>query len=292
MARVSSDDPLVLGQRLYGLRGRAGILDSRFLFYALQTERVQSDLLGRSTGTTVFGIRQSALRQVVISAPAIGEQRAIAEVLGALDDKIAANDRALDLGDQFCASQVRGAAMQGEPMTLREVLVLNYGKSLSASTRVPGPVTVFGSGGPTGSHDTPLVDRPGVVVGRKGTVGSVYWADGPHFPIDTTYFVQATGTWTDEILYYVLKSMPLADMNSDSAVPGLNREEAYAQQVRVPKADKCCPLSEKLRSTFAWMGALRSESRSLTATRDQILPLLMSGRVHVKDAEKIVEGVA
>lgn len=93
VAIVPNDEPLVLGQRLFCLRGSKGVLDSRYLFYSLQTKAVQADLLGRATGTTVVGIRQAALRRVRIPAPPFHDQCAIAEVLGALDDKIAANAR-------------------------------------------------------------------------------------------------------------------------------------------------------------------------------------------------------
>ncbi|MDN6443013.1 MAG: restriction endonuclease subunit S, partial [Acidipropionibacterium jensenii] len=91
VAQVDTNSPLVLGQRLFALRGRSGHLDSRYLYYALQSSRVSNDIQSRATGTTVLGIRQSALRQVKLPIRPICVQQAIAEVLGALDDKIAAN---------------------------------------------------------------------------------------------------------------------------------------------------------------------------------------------------------
>jgi type I restriction enzyme S subunit len=82
-----------LGQRLFGIRTNKSKLFGRFLFYALKSEPVFNDLTSRATGTTVQGIRQSELRRVQIPVPPLAEQKAIAAVLGALDDKIELNRR-------------------------------------------------------------------------------------------------------------------------------------------------------------------------------------------------------
>lgn len=111
VALVPDDSPLVLGQRLFGLRGKAGVLDSRFLFYALQTDAVQSELRGRATGTTVAGIRQSELVRVRIPAPSYPEQVAIAAVLGALDEKIAVNDRIVENSYELVQAQWTKSAL-------------------------------------------------------------------------------------------------------------------------------------------------------------------------------------
>lgn len=80
-----------LGQRLFGIRTRKDRLSGRFLFYAFQSNDVTSDLYSRATGTTVIGIRQTELRRVRIPVPPLPTQRAIAHILGALDDKIELN---------------------------------------------------------------------------------------------------------------------------------------------------------------------------------------------------------
>jgi type I restriction enzyme, S subunit len=82
-----------LGQRLFGIRTHKERLYGRFLYYALHSEAVRQDLRSRATGTTAQGIRQSELRRVRIALPSLDEQRAIAGILGALDDKIDLNRR-------------------------------------------------------------------------------------------------------------------------------------------------------------------------------------------------------
>ena len=92
-AYVAQDVEWCLGQRLFGIRTNKTKLHGRFLYYALQSEEVLHDLLSRATGTTVQGIRQTELKRVVIPLPPLHEQRAIAYILGTLDDKIELNRR-------------------------------------------------------------------------------------------------------------------------------------------------------------------------------------------------------
>lgn len=292
-ARIPDDGIAYLHNQRIGLVEvtDSGRIDGDFLNYFLRTTAYRTHILGTASGSTVKHTSPGRIEAFVATVPSVGEQRSIAEVLDALDDKIAANDRTLYVADELCAAMVARARRGGETRALRELLVLKYGKSLPANQRVEGDVVVFGSGGPSGRHNAPLVGGPGIVLGRKGTVGAVYWADGPHFPIDTTYFVEPADDVPQEVLYYLLRRMPLAELNSDSAVPGLNREEAYAQEVRAPSRRDAARIGADIASRFAHMSAVRAESQCIARTRDELLPLLMSGKVRVKDAEKVVEEV-
>lgn len=84
---------IALAQRVITLRGKPNILDNSFLKFLMQSAEVQEELRSRATGTTVLGIRQSELRKVSLTLPPLAEQKRIAEVLGALDDKIELNRR-------------------------------------------------------------------------------------------------------------------------------------------------------------------------------------------------------
>ena len=84
---------VALAQRVITLRGKPDVLDNTFLKFLLQSNPVQEELRSRGTGTTVVGIRQSELRKVSLTLPPLAEQKAIASVLGALDNKIELNRR-------------------------------------------------------------------------------------------------------------------------------------------------------------------------------------------------------
>ena len=118
---------------------------------------------------------------------------------------------------------------------LRDAVELLYGKSLPDRVRKAGNIPVYGSGGVGGYHSQALVDGPGVIVGRKGTVGSVFYEKDSFFPIDTVYYVKTVPEKVDlRFSYYLLKSLPLPSLNSDAAVPGLNRDRAYDLPIKLP----------------------------------------------------------
>jgi len=93
-AYLRDDVEFCLGQRLFALRTDEARLHSRYLYYYLRSQKGQHELHARATGTTAQGIRQSELVKIEIEYPEdISEQRAIAHILGTLDDKIELNRR-------------------------------------------------------------------------------------------------------------------------------------------------------------------------------------------------------
>lgn len=125
-----------------------------------------------------------------------------------------------------------------EEIKLGELFIANYGKSLPKKSRIDGEYNVYGSGGITGTHKDKLVNGPGIIIGRKGTVGALYYEEGDYYPIDTVYYVEQSVKYNLKFLYYKLKTMNLDKMNTHSAVPGLNREHLYSQTILVPEIDE------------------------------------------------------
>jgi type I restriction enzyme S subunit len=113
-------------------------------------------------------------------------------------------------------------------VTLNDVAYLNYGKSLTADARKKGPIPVYSSSGITGFHNRALVDEEGIIIGRKGNVGSIFYSNQPFYCIDTAYYIKKSELKCDiRYLYYLLKTLRLDRLNEDSAVPGLNRDTAH-----------------------------------------------------------------
>ncbi|WP_206673603.1 restriction endonuclease subunit S [Pseudactinotalea terrae] len=265
--------------------------DPAYVSYALGDPDTRAWITRHAVGATMLNLNTSILGAVPLRVPAIGEQRAIAEVLGALDDKIAANDRLNSTSHDLLEAEFRLLAQAAATsVPLSDVALLEYGKALPAVRRRPGRVPVYGSGGIGGHHDEALRKGPGVIVGRKGTVGSVYWSQSDYFAIDTTYFVSTLrGGPGLPYLYFALRTMGLDERNSDSAVPGLNRDAAY--RIGVPLAATAArdEFEATVTSAFRLREAKQQESRLLTELRDTMLPALMSGRLSVKAAEAAVE---
>ncbi|MBY0399103.1 restriction endonuclease subunit S, partial [Myxococcota bacterium] len=120
-----------------------------------------------------------------------------------------------------------------EELPIGHVVTLEYGKALPQDRRIPGTIPVFGSNGPVDWHVQPLVEGPGVVVGRKGTAGSVHYCRGDFWPIDTTYYVRSLSADLKWIAY-MLKAANLPELIDPGGVPGLNRNNVYELVIGVP----------------------------------------------------------
>lgn len=85
------DANVALAQRIVTLRGKKGILDNTYLKYFLMSNKGQKKLKARETGTTVVGIKQAELREILVDCPPYDCQLKIASILKSLDDKIENN---------------------------------------------------------------------------------------------------------------------------------------------------------------------------------------------------------
>ncbi|MDQ2874365.1 MAG: restriction endonuclease subunit S [Actinomycetota bacterium] len=265
-------------------------MDKLFAYYCFLSHNVNMQLVATASGTKILHTAPTRIGAVEIDLPPLPCQRAIAAALGALDDKIAVNDRIARASFDLASAHYEQLALTAESsLTLGEILDLKYGKALPAHQRVAGAAPVFGSGGVVGHHNEAIATGPGIIIGRKGTVGAVYWSDEDFFPIDTTFYVQLRKAETPiEFAYFAVRKLGLETMNTDSAVPGLNRGNALALRVPFPGASELQGFRTAVGPGFALRHALATESLALAQLRDTLLPKLMSGAIRVRDAEQIV----
>ena len=169
-----------------------------------------------------------------------------------------------------------GAPVDWRQATLGEIITLEYGKSLPDKVRRAGDVPVYGSNGIVGTHDEALVPTSGIIVGRKGTAGSVTVSSGPFWPIDTTYFVKPRQPVDWDWLAAILHHARLPELNEATGVPGLNRDKAYLQPILLPPLDEQRRIAEVLRSVDEAIAAADAVIIQLRETRAHRLEALMA----------------
>jgi type I restriction enzyme, S subunit len=164
-----------------------------------------------------------------------------------------------------------------------DALELAYGKALKAADRRPGDIPVYGSNGRVGWHDEALSSGPGVVVGRKGNPGTVTWVAGDRFSaIDTTFYVVPRSPGVPmRWIFHALGELSLGGLAADSAVPGVNREIIYHTPLVLPPSDRLLAFDAAVDPLWRRVRANESESSTLAALRDLLLPKLLSGEVRV-----------
>ena len=151
---------------------------------------------------------------------------------------------------------------------LKAVCRLAYGDSLPAVARGVGVVPVLGSNGQVGIHTRANTQAPCIVVGRKGSFGKVHYSTRPVFAIDTTYYVdERLSTANLAWLARVLDWLQLDAVTRDSAIPGLNREDAYGRLVPV------APLAEQ-RAIVRYLDYVDRRIRRYVARKRKLMALL------------------
>lgn len=319
-----------LGQRQVLLRPDRRKVDGRFLLFALQSAHVQHQIgWNEGTGSTVSNLRIPVLEALKIPTPPLAIQREVAQLLGGLDDRIALlcetnatleaiaqaifkswfvdfdpvrakaegrapegldTDTAALFPDGFEESALGLVPGGWQIGKVQDLVELAYGKALKATDRIDGPVPVYGSGGITGFHNEPLVSEASIIVGRKGTVGSLYWEDRPFFPIDTVFYIKSELPLT--YCFYLFKTLGLEGMNTDGAVPGLNRNNVYRLSVRIPPEATIDAFNDTVSVLRKRIFANTEEAHTLSALRDTLLPRLISGQLRIPEAEAVLANAA
>ena len=260
------------------LRDFHGVI-AEFLYYRVVLDRVA--LIQQGNGSVFTNLKTDILKSHIIDVPPISEQRAISATLGALDDKIESNRRACDLLWSLTGASWEKLTGEASVRPLGEVLELVYGKSLPAVKRTHGSVPVYGSNGITGWHNVSLVAGPVVVVGRKGSIGEVHWSHVSAFPIDTTFYVRSRDNYPLVACYLALRKAGLQSMNSDSAIPGLNRDRALRVKVTLPVLREATVWARNANLLVTQIAAIEEQTVTLETLRNDLLPELLSGRLRV-----------
>jgi len=153
---------------------------------------------------------------------------------------------------------------------LGDVLELKRGYDLPKRKRVPGRVPIISSSGPSDWHNEGKVLGPGVVTGRYGTIGKVFYCVGEFWPLNTSLYVRDFKGSDPRFVSYFLKTIRWSKFTDKAAVPGVNRNHIHMESVVVP------PLPEQ-RRIAAVLGALddkielnRKMNETLEATAQAI----------------------
>lgn len=277
--------------------------DTRFLGYAMSV----TDISGHISGSAQPKLSRSSLERVLVPAPALDEQRAIAEVLGALDDKISANERLIATAEALMTTSV---AKVDERCRIVDV-VEHMKVSISPASLTGEPIQHYSLPAFDVSQ-LPATERADSIRSSKFAVSSpavLLSKLNPRFPrvwdvpsvnglsvASTEFVVLQPRDVSTSTLWAVLSQPALGQILLDKAsgTSGshqrvrpqeiLDAEIIDPRQLSVVAAELLTVLGERVHMA-------RTESQTLAELRDALLPELMSGRLRVKDAEKSVEEV-
>ncbi len=283
---------MMIQKALHRIRSHDG-LDNRFLFYTFLHKGKTGGFSPLFTGSTIKHLPREKLAKVEVDIPPLPTQQRIASILSAYDDLIENNRRRIQLLERAARLLYKewfvrlrfpghehvkikeGVPNGWEKKAIRDVAPFKYGKALKEDDRVPGSYPVYGSSGIVGTHGKALVAGPGIIVGRKGNVGTVYWSKRSFFPIDTVYYIDAQHC--NLYVYYALLHTQF--ISTDVAVPGLNRDYAHSRTLLIPDKNIRAFFEQHATALHDKVEQLTNYNKALTNARDLLLPRLMNGEI-------------
>lgn len=149
--------------------------------------------------------------------------------------------------------------------TIGTVLTLQRGFDITRAEQRPGSIPVVSSGGIGSYHDTAAVRGPGVVIGRKGTLGKAFYMAGDYWPHDTTLWVKDFKGNYPRFVYYFFLNLDVMGLDVGSANPTLNRNHVHPLSVRWPDLAEQVRISDLL---AALDDKIAVNDRIATAARD------------------------
>ncbi|WP_291517339.1 restriction endonuclease subunit S [Acidovorax sp.] len=162
-----------------------------------------------------------------------------------------------------------------EWVRLGSVMSLAYGSALPEKERLPGSIPVYGSNGIVGFHASALVSEPSLIVGRKGSVGAINISLVPFWPIDTSYFVTPPSGIELHFAFHLLRSLGLAKHDKATAIPGINRNDVYAEIVGLPPLAEQSRIVTRVEALMRLCDALEAKGQLEAAQHAQLVSTLL-----------------
>jgi len=125
-------------------------------------------------------------------------------------------------------------AGEWQEVRLGEAIELKRGYDLPSRDRRAGPFPIVSSSGISGRHAEAKAKAPGVVIGRYGTLGEVYYITEDYWPLNTSLYVRDFKGNDPQFISYFLRSLDVSAYSDKAAVPGLNRNDLHTAEVRLP----------------------------------------------------------
>lgn len=316
--RLWNRGPALLNQHLFRVVERDDVLRE---WLCLALDHAITALESKAHGTTMRHITKPELERFHVVVPGLPEQRRIVDIVSSSDSMERALREQVNATDGVRRALVSELFASGRPLTLGDLVVLDYGGALPGGCRSGGGFPVFGSAGVVGYHDPPTVRQgPVIVVGRKGVhaggsvatpprddvgledafgyrgtggAGSVRWCSGPCTVIDTAYVARLRADVDARLVYWALVAADLQAQTTKTTLPGLSREAAYRVASTLPSSTRAAPLLDALDAidevfVCAWkaMGRIR-------AARKSLLSALLSGNHEIPASyDRFLDGAA
>ena len=303
-------DNLVCGYHLALIRPDNEKIDSIFLSKYLSTSRVANYFALHASGSTRFGLPIGAIESVEILTPPIKEQTQIATILSTIDraieqtEALIAKQQRIKTGlmqdlltkgidengnirseetHKFKDSPLGRIPVEWEVKEIGKVASLQRGYDIREIDFLPGNFPVIASSGIIGFHKFRTSIGPNVVVGRKGSIGNVYYIGLDFWAHDTSLFVTNFFGNHERYIYYLFVYLELERFGTKSGSPSLNRNDIHPLLVSIPNPNEQIEIARIIYNCDELLTTLSKELEKNKLQKTGLMQDLLTGKVRVTD---------
>lgn len=286
----------IFASYLIRIRAKADLV-SEFISFYCQTKTYWKYIDQTKGGRLKGGVNIPILQNLIIPLPPLFEQKAIAQTLRTIQKAKEARQRELELERERKAALMQylftygirnEATKQTEIGEIPEswlvsrfdsFCILQRGFDITKKEQKPGSIPVISSSGVSSYHNLAKVKGSGVIIGRKGTLGSVHYVDCDYWPHDTTLWVKDFKENNPLFTAYLLERLNLKRFDSGASNPTLNRNTVHSLIIAYPQREEQQEISKTLNVCVRKIQALEKEISTQDELFRAMLSELMTGKL-------------
>jgi type I restriction enzyme S subunit len=269
--------------------------DPHFAGYLLES----LDLSRFKTGASVPTLDRNSFKTLPILVPPVPEQKKIAQILSTVQRAIEVQERIIQTTTELKKALMHKLFTEGlrnEPQKQTEIgpvpesweikrfdsfAVLQRGFDITKKDQRPGDYPVVSSGGIGSYHDEAKVKGPGVVIGRKGSLGTVHYIASDYWPHDTTLWIKDFKGNNPQFVAYLLETMRLKRFDTGAANPTLNRNIVHGEKIAIPPKYQQVEIGEALKAVESKITIHERRKRSFQDLFRTLLHELMTAKTRL-----------
>ncbi|EOC1818116.1 TPA: restriction endonuclease subunit S [Vibrio parahaemolyticus] len=288
----------------------SNVISNDYLFWLLTF--ASEELIKQCQGAAQPNLSKQLIDGYQILYPSITEQQKIAEVLSTVNKKIDLIDQKIAETEKLKTGLMQklfseGVGVQDEngnwqPHTefssdllpsswevgeVIDFLELQRGHDLPVQKRMGGSVPIIGSNGIVGYHSQAVVEESGVITGRSGTLGKVYFSEGSFWPLNTSLYIRDFKGNNKKYCFYFLEHFNLKRFGTGTGVPTLNRNIVHKQKTAFPSLIEQEKIAEILDTVSQKKQILEQQKAETQQLKKGLMQKLLTGewRVPVEETE-------
>lgn len=247
-----------------------------FLPFFMQSDVFMNRAVVISEGSLSPTIKWKVLEQQLFPFPNITAQKRLLNTLVKLEDVLFKADASvasfkliLEKVKRHCTTQPKHK--NWKKVKIEEVFELQRGFDLPSQDRIAGDIVIYGSNGSSGFHNVSSVSGPGVITGRSGTIGKVFYSENDYWPLNTSLYVKNFKGNNPEYVKFFLESMNLERFATGTGVPTLNRNDIHKLSKQWPLKFDQDNIVEHLKLLESKLELLASHVSSVKKIKTSIL---------------------